>query len=131
MCGQWACLARGGTRCLQNKSCQLGAHFHHDMMFLGPAESPSSPQPAASSNFTLVWGHDPPPSLLPWTLFGLPRATSPAPAVPTARLPQGVMLTHSNLLYQVDNMSFFLSVQPGERTLSLLPPWHIYERSCG
>ena len=44
---------------------------------------------------------------------------------------QGVTLTHSNLLYQVDNLSHFLPVGPGESALSLLPPWHIYERSCG
>lgn len=44
---------------------------------------------------------------------------------------QGVMLTHGNLKYQMDNLSFFLKPKPGERSLSLLPPWHIYERSCG
>lgn len=44
---------------------------------------------------------------------------------------QGVMLTHGNLKYQLDNLSFFLKPKPGERSLSLLPPWHIYERSCG
>ncbi len=44
---------------------------------------------------------------------------------------QGVMLTHGNLRYQLDNLNFFLKPKPGERSLSLLPPWHIYERSCG
>ena len=44
---------------------------------------------------------------------------------------QGVMLTHANLMYQVSNLSFFLRPMPGERTLSLLPPWHIYERAVG
>ncbi len=44
---------------------------------------------------------------------------------------QGVMLTHANLMYQVTNLSFFLRPAPGERTLSLLPPWHIYERAAG
>ena len=44
---------------------------------------------------------------------------------------QAVELTHANLQYQVDNLSYYLKVYPGERTLSLLPPWHIYERSCG
>ncbi len=43
---------------------------------------------------------------------------------------QGVMLTHGNLRYQLDNLSFFLKPKPGERSLSLLPPWHIYERSA-
>ena len=41
------------------------------------------------------------------------------------------MLSHANLKYQLDNLSFYLTPQPGERSLSLLPPWHIYERSCG
>ena len=44
---------------------------------------------------------------------------------------QGVMLTHANLMYQVSNLSFFIRPAPGERTLSLLPPWHIYERAVG
>ena len=44
---------------------------------------------------------------------------------------QGVMLSHANLKYQLDNLAFFLAPQAGQRSLSLLPPWHIYERSCG
>ena len=44
---------------------------------------------------------------------------------------QGVMLTHSNLLYQLNNLNHFLQPVAGESSLSLLPPWHIYERSCG
>lgn len=42
---------------------------------------------------------------------------------------QGVMLTHSNLAYQRSNMGYFVNAHPGDRTLSLLPPWHIYERA--
>ncbi len=41
------------------------------------------------------------------------------------------MLSHANLRYQLDNLHFFLAPRPGDRSLSLLPPWHIYERSCG
>ena len=41
------------------------------------------------------------------------------------------MLSHANLRYQLDNLSHYLAPRPGERSLSLLPPWHIYERSCG
>lgn len=41
------------------------------------------------------------------------------------------MLTHGNLAYQINNFRHFITVAPGQRTLSLLPPWHIYERSCG
>jgi long-chain acyl-CoA synthetase len=41
------------------------------------------------------------------------------------------MLTHGNLLYQINNLSHFLAVEHGQSALSLLPPWHIYERTCG
>ena len=41
------------------------------------------------------------------------------------------MLTHSNLLYQLNNLRHFLQPAAGDSSLSLLPPWHIYERSCG
>ena len=41
------------------------------------------------------------------------------------------MLSHANLKYQLDNLHFFLAPRPGDSSLSLLPPWHIYERSCG
>ena len=32
--------------------------------------------------------------------------------------------------HQVDNLSYFMPVSAGESVLSLLPPWHIYERSA-
>ncbi|GBF88603.1 long-chain-fatty-acid-ligase [Raphidocelis subcapitata] len=44
--------------------------------------------------------------------------------------PKGVMLTHGNLRSQIDNFPFFLEVQPGDSALSLLPPWHVYERTA-
>lgn len=43
--------------------------------------------------------------------------------------PKGVMLTHSNLLHQVVYLWEVVQPDPGDRFLSLLPPWHIYERS--
>lgn len=39
---------------------------------------------------------------------------------------QGVMLSHSNMFYQLANFDHFIAPQPGDTTLSLLPPWHIY-----
>ena len=39
------------------------------------------------------------------------------------------MLSHANLAYQVQNFGFYLQLAPSERLLSLLPPWHIYERA--
>lgn len=38
---------------------------------------------------------------------------------------------HSNLMYQLNNLNYFLTSTDGDTALSLLPPWHIYERSCG
>jgi len=49
----------------------------------------------------------------------------------TTGRPKGVKLSHGNLFYQVENFHHFITPQPGESTLSLLPPWHIYERSTG
>ncbi|KAI5064704.1 hypothetical protein GOP47_0019399 [Adiantum capillus-veneris] len=43
--------------------------------------------------------------------------------------PKGVMLTHSNLLHQVVHLWEVVQPDPGDRFLSLLPPWHAYERS--
>ncbi|KVI00372.1 probable acyl-activating enzyme 16, chloroplastic [Cynara cardunculus var. scolymus] len=44
--------------------------------------------------------------------------------------PKGVMLTHSNLLHQVHNLWDIVPAAPGDRFLSMLPPWHAYERAC-
>lgn len=44
--------------------------------------------------------------------------------------PKGVMLTHSNLLHQVHNLFDIVPAEPGDRFLSMLPPWHAYERAC-
>ncbi|KAG2495193.1 hypothetical protein HYH03_006799 [Edaphochlamys debaryana] len=44
--------------------------------------------------------------------------------------PKGVQLTHDNLAYQVRNLSSVINITPGDQVLSLLPPWHIYERTC-
>ncbi|KAL6774385.1 LCL1 [Auxenochlorella protothecoides x Auxenochlorella symbiontica] len=44
--------------------------------------------------------------------------------------PRGVMLTHGNLLYQLRSFPTLLELKAGESTLNLLPPWHIYQRTC-
>ncbi|KAL4561081.1 hypothetical protein LXL04_033243 [Taraxacum kok-saghyz] len=44
--------------------------------------------------------------------------------------PKGVMLTHSNLLHQVHTLFDIVPAGPGDRFLSMLPPWHAYERAC-
>ncbi|NET50905.1 MAG: long-chain fatty acid--CoA ligase, partial [Merismopedia sp. SIO2A8] len=47
----------------------------------------------------------------------------------TSGRPKGVMLTHGNILFEVDTTTEVVAVQPGERVLSLLPSWHSYERT--
>ncbi|KAH9318084.1 hypothetical protein KI387_019853, partial [Taxus chinensis] len=44
--------------------------------------------------------------------------------------PKGVMLTHENLLHQIMHLGEIVPAIPGDRFLSLLPPWHMYERSA-
>lgn len=41
------------------------------------------------------------------------------------------MLSHANIVSQLRNFSTYVEPQPGDTTLSLLPPWHIYERTTG
>lgn len=44
----------------------------------------------------------------------------------TTGKPKGVMLTHENILFQLRNLPIHLA--PGDRTISILPIWHIFER---
>lgn len=44
----------------------------------------------------------------------------------TTGTPKGVMLTHGNILFQLKNLP--IRLQKGDRTLSILPVWHIFER---
>lgn len=44
--------------------------------------------------------------------------------------PKGVMLTHENLLHQIRSLWDIVPAEPGDRFLSMLPPWHAYERAC-
>ncbi|XP_062212996.1 probable acyl-activating enzyme 16, chloroplastic [Phragmites australis] len=48
----------------------------------------------------------------------------------TSGTPKGVMLTHQNLLHQINNLWDIVPAEPGDRFLSMLPPWHAYERAC-
>lgn len=43
--------------------------------------------------------------------------------------PKGVILTHGNLLHQAMHLGVILPAQTGDRFLSYLPSWHMYERS--
>lgn len=42
--------------------------------------------------------------------------------------PKGVMLSHANMLYQLEIAPKVLQMSPRDRILSILPVWHIYER---
>ncbi|XP_024633454.1 probable acyl-activating enzyme 16, chloroplastic isoform X2 [Medicago truncatula] len=45
--------------------------------------------------------------------------------------PKGVMLTHQNLLHQIKHLSDVVpTTEAGDKFLSMLPPWHAYERAC-
>jgi len=48
----------------------------------------------------------------------------------TTGRPKGVMITHGNFLSQLAALSDVLEISPGETALNVLPPWHIYERTC-
>ena len=42
--------------------------------------------------------------------------------------PKGVMLTHANMLYQLEIAPKILQMSSTDRVLSILPVWHIFER---
>lgn len=42
--------------------------------------------------------------------------------------PKGVMLSHANMLYQLEVAPKILQMSPSDRILSILPVWHIFER---
>jgi len=44
----------------------------------------------------------------------------------TTGTPKGVMLSHSNIIFQLENLPIKLNA--GDKTLSILPVWHIFER---
>ncbi|MEQ8469308.1 AMP-dependent synthetase/ligase [Coleofasciculus sp. E1-EBD-02] len=47
----------------------------------------------------------------------------------TTGKPKGVMLSHGNLLHQVTSLGAIVQLEAGDRVLSILPPWHVYERA--
>jgi len=49
----------------------------------------------------------------------------------TSGNPKGVVLTHANFLHNIQAITPLLEIDPeaGERTVSVLPVWHVYERT--
>jgi long-chain acyl-CoA synthetase len=48
----------------------------------------------------------------------------------TSGHPKGVMLSHGNLMHQVEGCEAAIQPEPGNKVLSILPTWHVYERAC-
>lgn len=47
----------------------------------------------------------------------------------TTGKPKGVMLTHGNLMHQINTLGVVVQPKGGDRVLSILPTWHAYERT--
>ena len=47
----------------------------------------------------------------------------------TTGQPKGVMLSHANLLHQMTTFPSVLQIEPGTRTMSILPTWHSFGRT--
>ncbi|WP_414586448.1 AMP-dependent synthetase/ligase [Scytonema sp. PCC 10023] len=48
----------------------------------------------------------------------------------TTGKPKGAMLSHRNLMHQILALGAVVQPQVGDMALSILPTWHVYERSC-
>ncbi|HSM84112.1 MAG TPA: long-chain fatty acid--CoA ligase [Nodosilinea sp.] len=48
----------------------------------------------------------------------------------TTGQPKGVMLSHRNLLHQINTLEAVVQPQPGDRVVSILPSWHSFERTA-
>ncbi|MCP5495883.1 MAG: long-chain fatty acid--CoA ligase [Leptospiraceae bacterium] len=47
----------------------------------------------------------------------------------TTGLPKGVMLTHRNMVYNVVEVPKMIGIVKSDKTLTILPVWHIFERA--
>lgn len=47
----------------------------------------------------------------------------------TTGMPKGVMLTHKNIMYNINVVPPMVDLRKGDRALSILPVWHIFERA--
>lgn len=48
----------------------------------------------------------------------------------TTGTPKGVMLSHGNFLTQLDELQERIYFNPGEKSICVLPVWHVFERLC-
>ena len=47
----------------------------------------------------------------------------------TTGMPKGVMLSHGNMVYNINEVPKAIGLRPDDSMLSLLPVWHIFERA--
>jgi len=99
--------------------------------------------------FVVLMSDEPPPNDLALKVLnysqvmalGADRALTPVPLTRddlatliytsgTTGKPKGAMLTHGNLIHQVETLGAVVQPQPGDRIMSILPTWHAYERSA-
>ncbi len=83
-----------------------------------------TPDDASDAPHLSDWMADPLPAQVPVEVTGhvavLPYSSG------TTGLPKGVMLTHRNLVVNIDQVQPAIAVQPGDRTVAFLPFFHIY-----
>jgi long-chain acyl-CoA synthetase len=48
----------------------------------------------------------------------------------TTGKPKGVMLSHRNLLHQINTLGAVVQPQPGDSVIGILPSWHSFERTA-
>ncbi|QAR33140.1 long-chain fatty acid--CoA ligase [Geovibrio thiophilus] len=48
----------------------------------------------------------------------------------TTGVPKGVMLTHDNIMYNLEVIPWLIALRPDDTWLSILPTWHIFERAA-
>ncbi|MGF1517689.1 MAG: long-chain fatty acid--CoA ligase [Nodosilinea sp.] len=48
----------------------------------------------------------------------------------TTGKPKGVMLSHRNLLHQINTLESVVQPEPGDRVVGILPSWHSFERTA-
>jgi long-chain acyl-CoA synthetase len=48
----------------------------------------------------------------------------------TTGQPKGVMLSHRNLLHQINTLRSVVQPEPGDRVVGILPSWHSFERTA-
>lgn len=48
----------------------------------------------------------------------------------TTGQPKGVMLSHRNLLHQINTLEAVVQPEPGDRVVGILPSWHSFERTA-